>query len=314
MRTSWLVPLLAVASVLLMPERGATKPPPCSGGRYLVEGLPLAPGLDASSRDVVALAGRAVSILSGCGPATARIRPAAHGAARIHARWKSCPAFRGKATLAGFITEDCHRMSATFTARSAGIMTPFRASLSTCGDGIFDPAGGEQCDAGEGACGGLPCSACVCGGVTTTTTASDGTSTSTTPTMPTTSTTSPALGGPDLAGIDWMSPGSVKAGSNIAVQFSVKNFGNATATAPWYDYILLSSDYAVGGDTAVAVVQRTSDLPAGSQYTVLVPQVTIPAVPPGTYFLFLHTDAANAVAESDDANNVGGFVQLTVTP
>jgi hypothetical protein len=313
MRTSWMVPALAVASALLTPTSGtATKPPPCPGGRYLVDGLPLAPGLDGSSLDVVVVAGRVVSILSGCNPVAAKVRATRQGA-KIRARWKSCPAFPGKATLSGFITEECRRMSATFIAKSAGILKPFRASLSACGDGIFDPDGGEACDAGDGACGAL-CTACSCGGVTTTTTPSDGTSTSTTPTMPTTSTTSPALSGPDLAGIDWMSPGSVKAGSNIAVQFSVKNFGNATAVGPWYDYILLSSDYAVGNDTAVAVVQRSSNLSAGSQYTVLVPQVTIPAVPPGTYFLFLHTDGANAVAETDDTNNVGGFVQLTVTP
>jgi hypothetical protein len=307
-----MVPALAVASVLLVATNGATtKPPQCPGGRYLVDGLPLAPGLDRSSLDVVVMTGRMVSVLSGCDPVAAKVRATRQGA-RIRARWKSCPAFRGKATLSGFITEECHRMSATFIAKSAGIMTPFRASLSACGDGIFDPGGGEACDAGSGTCGGLPCIACACGGVTTTT--SDGTSTSTTPTMPTTSTTSPALSGPDLAGIDWMSPGSVKAGSNIAVQFSVKNFGNATAVGPWYDYILLSSDYAVGNDTAVAVVQRSANLSAGSQYTVLVPQVTIPAVPPGTYFLFLDTDGSNAVAETDDTNNIGGFVQLTVTP
>lgn len=313
MRISWMVLALAVASALLIPAKGnARKPLPCPGGRYLVDGLPLAPGLDRSSLDVVMMQGRVVSILSGCGPVTAKIRSATHGA-KIRARWKSCPAFRGRATLVGFITEECRRMSATFIAKSAGILKPFRASLSFCGDGIFDPAGGEACDAGEGPCGAL-CSACTCGGVTTTTTASDGTSTSTTPTMPTTSTTSPPFSGPDLAGIDWMSPGSVQSGGNIAVQFSVRNFGTATAVGPWYDYILLSSDYAVGNDTAVAVVQRSSNLPAGSQYTVLVPQVTIPPVPAGTYFLFLHTDGANAVAETQETNNLGGLVQLTVTP
>ena len=94
----------------------------------------------------------------------------------------------------------------------------------------------------------------------------------------------------------------------------MKNFGTATAVAPWYDYILLSNDYAIGNDTAVAVVQRMSNLSVGTTYTVFLPQVQLPVVSPGTYYLFLHTDGANAVAETQESNNLGGLVQLTITP
>ena len=38
----------------------------------------------------------------------------------------------------------------------------------------------------------------------------------------------------------------------------------------------------------------------------------IPDVTPGTYYLFLHTDGANAVAETQELNNLGGLVQLII--
>jgi hypothetical protein len=198
--------------------------------------------------------------------------------------------------------------------------------MSSCGDGIWDPDGGEACDAGLGPCGDL-CSACTCqGGVTTTTTGSGTTgpssttqsggstttTTSTMPVLPTTSTTTTTLPGPDLAGVDWMSPGSAPSGAVIAVQFSVKNFGTATAAGGFYDYIMFSTDYAFGGDTALAVVQRASSVSAGSQYTTLVPMVQLPVIAPGIYFLYLQTDGTNAVSETNENNNIGAFVAITI--
>src|SRR6185436_10004003 len=222
------------------------KPPPCPGGRYLVPNTPLI-GLDQPELDVVDVAGRMVSVASGCAPVKARVRATATGT-KVRARWKSC-AGTGRAVLSGWITEECRRFAATFTARSAGIVKPFIAALSRCGDGVWD-AGAEECDAGLGPCGDL-CAACSCGGGVTTTTTATGTtgpgttapggssttsttsagatSTSTMPALPTTSTTSTTLAGADLAGVGWMSPGSAPSGSKIALEFSVKNFGTATA-------------------------------------------------------------------------------------
>jgi len=40
--------------------------------------------------------------------------------------------------------------------------------------------------------------------------------------------------------------------------------------------------------------------------------VQLPAVPPGTYYLYLQTDGTNAVAETNESNNVGGFVAITI--
>jgi subtilase family serine protease len=102
-------------------------------------------------------------------------------------------------------------------------------------------------------------------------------------------------------------------GSNIAIQYAVKNFGTANATATWYDYVLFSNDLAIGNDTAIAVTARSTDLAAGAGYTVFLPQVPLPVVPAGTYYLFLHVDGSNAVMESNENNNIGA-VQIIVTP
>ena len=328
MRTTAIVLLLAGA--LLDPVRADAKPPPCAEGRFLVPDVPLLNESGAPLPDVVGLAGRMLSVRSGCDPVKARVRATAKGT-RIRARWKSCAGLGGKAVLSGWIMEDCQRLAATFTARSAGIVKPFVAYASHCGDDVWDPEGGEHCDAGLGACSTALCTSCICPGMATTTTSVTGTtgpggtsststtsvgatsSTSTMPALPTTSTTSTTLAGPDLAPVGWMSPPSAPSGSNIAVQFSVKNFGTTTAVASWYDYVLLSTDYAIGNDTAVAVVQRMTNLSAGTQYTVLAPQVPM-NVPPGTYYLFLHTDGSNAVGETQENNNLGGLIQIIITP
>jgi subtilase family serine protease len=42
--------------------------------------------------------------------------------------------------------------------------------------------------------------------------------------------------------------------------------------------------------------------------------VQLPAVSAGTYYLYLQTDGTNAVAETNETNNIGGFVQITITP
>ncbi len=373
MRTAWIVLALVIAGA---PAGNTAKPPMCPGGRYLVSGAPIMPGLDGGA-DVVDMAGHLVSILSGCDPAKAKARATGQGT-KIRVKWKSCPGITGKATLVGTISDQCRAMAATFTAKSAGITRPFLASLSYCGDGIWDPDAGEACDGGLGPCGDL-CNACTCAGVTTTTSGSGttgpssttqpGGSTTTTPTMPTTTTTSggggtttthagststtttthspttslvfptttstslagattsstmPALpttstttttlAGADLAPLDWMSPGSAPSGTAIAVQFSVKNYGTATASAGFYDYIMFSPDYAFGGDTALAVVQHNAAVSPGGQYTTLVPMVQLPAIAPGTYFLYLQTDGTNAVPETNETNNIGGFVAITITP
>ena len=327
MRTLWILFLLVVSAA----PCAAAKVPACPGGRYIVAG-PSLTGMPATP-EAVDMNGRMVSVQSGCPAAKARVRGTRKGT-KVRVRWKSCPGLVGAAVFKGTMMEECRTLAGTFTARKAGIVKPFIASMSLCGDGVWDPAGGESCDAGVGPCGAL-CSSCACPGevpttsttlfgatttttvfglptTTSTTTVSASTSTSSTPALPTTSTTSTTLAGPDLRPHAWMSPGSAPDGTNILVEFTVRNFGTQTATGPWYDYINISPDYAFGGDQNLIAVQRVANLGASSQYTVQV-NVPIPAgLTAGTYYLYLQTDGTNAVAENNETNNVGAFVQLIV--
>jgi hypothetical protein len=346
MRTSW-IPVALAAALLVVAPQADGKIPPCPGGRYLVAGMPLGGAPGAAVPDVVDVAGRMVGLHSGgCAPAKGRVRGTRKGT-KVRVRWKACEGLAGKAILNGMITGQCQTLAGTFVARVDGINRPFVAALSRCGDGIWDPAAGEQCDAGLGACGDL-CTACTCGGATTTTTTPPGggttsttsggggptttsttfafpttstttlgggppTTTSTMPSLPTTSTTTTTLPGADLRpNGGWFTPSSAPSGGTMLVQFSVRNFGTATATGPWYDYVLISHDTVVGGDQAIAVVERASNLNASSSYSVSV-QATLPPVSAGTYYVYAHVDGANAVGETAENNNMSGFIPVTIT-
>jgi hypothetical protein len=326
--------LVAIVLTGLFAATVQAKLVPCAGGRYLVPGEPLTGLVQSAPGDVVRVDGRMVSIASGCDPVKARVRGGARGT-KVRARWKSCPGLPGRVQLVGVIVDACRTLSATFVVKKAGMVKPVLGSLSACGDGIWDPDGGEECDGDLGPCGG--CNACTCDGTAaTTTTVVTGTSSSTTTTpgatttstttggggtstssstMPlittTSTTTTTSASGPDLVPIAWMSPPSAVAGGNLAVQFTVENDGPGAAVAPWYDYVLFSDDLALGNDTAIGTPERVTNLGAGAQYTVS-PQVVIPQVAPGSYYLFLHTDGSNAVAEGNEPNNLGGFVLVTV--
>lgn len=107
-------------------------------------------------------------------------------------------------------------------------------------------------------------------------------------------------------------PSGAPARAGIAVDFGVKNYGTATAVAPWWEYILWSTDQNFGGDTAIFGYQRVSNLAAGATYTPSTQTVTVPNVAAGTYYLYFQTDGANNVAEGNDLNNVIGPVAITI--
>ena len=318
--------LVAVTAALAAATVAQAKIPPCPGGRYLVVGGPLLESTDAPPIDVVEMSGRMVSIASGCDLAKGRVHGTKAGT-RLRVRFKSCQGVIGKALVKGLITDGCHTLDASFAIRRLHVTKPFVATLSSCGDGVWDPDGGEECDGTLGPCGAL-CNACSCTGVTTTTTsttasptttAAGGTSTTSTstssmPVFTTTSTTTTTLATKaDLVPIGWSSPSSAPARAGIAVDFTVKNQGVATAVAPWWEYVLWSTDTNFGGDTAIFGYQRNSNLAAGAQYSAPTQTVQVPNVAAGTYFFFFQTDGANAVPEDNDANNVIGPIQITVS-
>ena len=202
-----LVAVVSLVLALVVPSQAPsrTRPQPCDGGRYFVDGdVVLVPG--GAAPDVVRI-GDSIEILSGCPAVNVKTRLQKSGTS-LKATFKGCSGLAGNATLKGKIAAGCATMKATFRSKKDKIKTPFTATLSVCGDGRFDPENGnEECDAGQGACGAGACNAeCVCTSLPTTTVAptttststSSSTSTSVTPTTqafpttapPTTSTTS----------------------------------------------------------------------------------------------------------------------------
>src|SRR5687767_5358721 len=191
MRTSWISFVLLVTGLVAAVPPVHAKVPACPGGRYLVTGTALTGALDMPEPDVVRLDGRMVSVQSGCTAAKGRVRGTKNGT-KVRVRWKSCPGLTGAVVLNGTIMEQCRTFAGTFNAKKSGISKPFIAGLSMCGDGIWDAAGGEECDGGLGPCGDL-CSACTCtgGNATTTTTTVVGQTSTTAPGGSSSTTTTP---------------------------------------------------------------------------------------------------------------------------
>ncbi|MGH7894577.1 MAG: CARDB domain-containing protein [Candidatus Binatia bacterium] len=129
----------------------------------------------------------------------------------------------------------------------------------------------------------------------------------------TSTTTSTTILAPDLIPIAFACPFSMPAGSQVLIDYTVKNQGQLVATAPWYDYVVFSTDMTLGGDSAIYVYQRVANLAVNATYS-LSPTVTMPNVPAGSYYLFFQTDGAGQVSESThEANNINGAVAITIT-
>src|SRR5437899_10989156 len=164
--------------------------PACLGGRFLVEGPPLIRATPNGEPDAVVIDGISVSLMSGCGATSGRIRVAKTGT-KVNAAWPSCGGLRGKARLKARIDPTCKTMTGTLRARRERWKRSFSAKLSECGDGIVDIDGGEECEPP----GTVPCDdRCQLGNgspPTTTTTVTFATTTSVNFTTTTTTTMAP---------------------------------------------------------------------------------------------------------------------------
>lgn len=158
-------PVLLPTGVSARPKSPSTCPP----GRFLVLGALLSPQ---ASMDPVVLSGKSVSIGTACPPATAKLKGTKGGQVRVTVVWAACAGVSGKAILKGTLQADCNSLTGTFAARKAKIRKTFTAHRSTCGDGVIDRDGNEQCDGGAGCDPDRHCTdGCVClrDGETTTT-------------------------------------------------------------------------------------------------------------------------------------------------
>ena len=122
---------------------------------------------------------------------------------------------------------------------------------------------------------------------------------------------------PDLTGTLNMASTTVAAGSMLTIDEYTKNFGNGAAAASTTSYYL-STDSTVTTADILLTSKATAALTAyGSGSTWYDHQAFSTAISvglaPGTYYLGALADANGQIGETDESNNVGNVVQITVT-
>ena len=122
---------------------------------------------------------------------------------------------------------------------------------------------------------------------------------------------------PDLQVASISAPSLASSGVPMAVAWTVKNFGNATASESWMDRLYLSADPRWdSGDTELGSQAYVGPLAAGEEYAANM-NVTAPVGTEGNYFIVVRADATNVVGEAVfEGNNDGasGAVELTIPP
>ena len=114
------------------------KPPACGGGRFVLE----QPLEGAGAPAVMVIAGRSVTIEGLC-PATAAKLTTTRKGTRIRGAWPVCGTLP-KVRIAVRFDASCTRLSGVLQARRT--RTPVAARRSSCGDGIVDGGGSEECE------------------------------------------------------------------------------------------------------------------------------------------------------------------------
>jgi subtilase family serine protease len=111
---------------------------------------------------------------------------------------------------------------------------------------------------------------------------------------------------PDLTVINATAPESAALGETIAVNWSINNQGNVSASGNWYDSIYISDDLTLDdNDIAVASLEDStrSSLAVNGIYNASG-NITIPNTATGNRYLLFVTDAGFTVQEGNETNNV----------
>jgi hypothetical protein len=101
-------------------------------------------------------------------------------------------------------------------------------------------------------------------------------------------------------------PGEVIAGKKGKFSFRVNNLGPGLINTSVTTKVYLSADGAFdAGDTEVATVVKTLKLKVGKNKALKASFVYPTTIGDGNFFLLARTDSANAIAESNESDNVG---------
>jgi hypothetical protein len=107
----------------------------------------------------------------------------------------------------------------------------------------------------------------------------------------------------DLTVTNIVAPTTGLPGQQVDVSWTVRNEGNATASAPWSEQLFLSDDAVVGGDQFITSFFQNTDLAVGASNT-RTQRVTLPSFGTGNKFFVVRVDTGNNVFELNETNNI----------
>ena len=145
--------------------------------------------------------------------------------------------------------------------------------------------------------------------------------TSATPSATPTPTAASSDGSPDLTVTDVsFTPASVEVGESFSVTFMVRNQGRASS-GPFSVRISLATtprgtDFPMGDFVPGGAGFETQGMPAGSGRKTTIDIPIFSSIPPGSYWVTVFADSFEAVAESDESNNMASSDpnRITVNP
>ena len=108
---------------------------------------------------------------------------------------------------------------------------------------------------------------------------------------------------PDLIIQSATVPGAATIGSNIQLNYTVKNQGSANAFSS-YTYFYLSKDTTVSSDDSYLGADYVDTLAAGASSSESITLNIDNGIPVGSYYLLLQANANSDVFESNETNNV----------
>ena len=150
--------LLLLALVLALPPggAGAKRPKRCEPGRYLLTTKPLA------GASAIVVGRKTVEIEGICRSRRASFK-VTRKVTRVRVRWPRCTGLDHGARLdLSIAAPACTTITGSFTAGRSGTPVAVQAGRSGCGDGVYDPDGDEECDAGLGCAAGETCTPDTC--------------------------------------------------------------------------------------------------------------------------------------------------------
>jgi carboxyl-terminal processing protease len=127
-RTACSLVLLTLAAPLPGAAR-SSRPPPCRGGRYVLQGSPLLTADVLPGPDAIYFSATQVAVASGCRTGPVKLKGSKHGT-KLKATFASCDGATGKVKLQAKIDPSCQTLTGKLRARKSKLKRKFTAVLT----------------------------------------------------------------------------------------------------------------------------------------------------------------------------------------